>query len=128
MGLSQTATSKVQQAVKRGVLPRLDGSILCMDCGLVATCYDHRDYSKPLEVDPVCMVCNKKRGPAKNHTPKIEPNINKYGVFSGPKKRVRTMAFLQCLRCLHQWIPRQGDVRLCPKCKTVNWDKPLLKN
>ena len=26
--------------------------------------YDHRDYSKPLEVDPVCRRCNQMRGPA----------------------------------------------------------------
>lgn len=25
--------------------------------------YDHRDYNKPLEVEPVCHSCNMKRGP-----------------------------------------------------------------
>lgn len=31
---------------------------------------------------------------------------------------------LTCLRCGHRWIPRQNDVRICPKCKTPYWDKP----
>lgn len=37
----------------------------CVDCGAPAVCYDHRDYSQPEMVDPVCMRCNKRRGPAK---------------------------------------------------------------
>lgn len=36
----------------------------CVDCGQPATCYDHRYYSLPLEVDPVCTKCNINRGPA----------------------------------------------------------------
>src|SRR3990167_535196 len=36
----------------------------CADCGKPATCYDHRYYSLPLEVDPVCVRCNINRGPA----------------------------------------------------------------
>jgi len=31
---------------------------------------------------------------------------------------------LLCLRCGHTWAPRTSDVRICPKCKSVNWDKP----
>jgi hypothetical protein len=37
----------------------------CVDCGEAASDYDHRDYGKPLEVDPVCHPCNIKRGSAK---------------------------------------------------------------
>lgn len=36
----------------------------CVDCGRSANCYDHRDYNRPLIVDPVCKGCNIKRGPA----------------------------------------------------------------
>lgn len=36
----------------------------CVDCGATATCYDHRDYSKPWQVEPVCDRCNRLRGPA----------------------------------------------------------------
>ena len=35
-----------------------------MDCGKQAHEYDHRDYDKPLEVEPTCKSCNSKRGPA----------------------------------------------------------------
>lgn len=36
----------------------------CVDCGKDAECYDHRDYTRLLCVDPVCRSCNKRRGPA----------------------------------------------------------------
>lgn len=58
-----SAKSRVQQAIKKGGIQKLDGSVLCRDCGDVATVYDHRDYAKPLEVDPVCRACNRNRGP-----------------------------------------------------------------
>lgn len=59
------ATRIVHKAIKTGNLPKLDGSIFCVDCGAPARNYDHRDYSKPLEVEPVCHSCNLLRGPAK---------------------------------------------------------------
>ena len=34
----------------------------CVDCGDPAECWDHRDYTKPLDVEPVCSICNTKRG------------------------------------------------------------------
>lgn len=37
----------------------------CVDCGAPAVGYDHRDYNKPLDVEPVCAGCNVRRGPAK---------------------------------------------------------------
>lgn len=36
-------------------------SLDCVDCGFKARLYDHRDYNKPLEVEPVCGSCNNKR-------------------------------------------------------------------
>jgi hypothetical protein len=66
------ASSAVKAAVDRGVLARLDGSIACTDCGNPACQYDHRDYSRPLDVDPVCRSCNKKRGTAKWPEPKFD--------------------------------------------------------
>jgi len=41
----------------------------CVDCGAQATDYDHRDYNKPLEVDPVCRSCNFARPPAVQFRP-----------------------------------------------------------
>lgn len=55
----------VAKAISLGVLPKLDGTIACADCGGVATEYDHRDYSRPLDVDPCCKPCNRRRGTAK---------------------------------------------------------------
>jgi hypothetical protein len=36
----------------------------CTDCGNPAQVYDHRDYNKPFDVEPVCLVCNYQRGAA----------------------------------------------------------------
>ncbi len=57
------AKRAVAGAVKAGKLPdrRL---FACVDCGDPATDYDHRDYSRPLDVQPVCRACNFARGPA----------------------------------------------------------------
>jgi len=30
---------------------------------------------------------------------------------------------VKCKKCGHEWIPRTDDVRLCPKCHSVRWDK-----
>lgn len=57
------AFASVVKAVLRGELaPAL--TLKCVDCGADAKYYDHRDYSKPLEVVPVCHSCNVLRGPA----------------------------------------------------------------
>jgi hypothetical protein len=39
-------------------------ALSCHDCEAPATCYDHRDYTKPLAVEAVCESCNTLRGPA----------------------------------------------------------------
>lgn len=59
------AIAKVLKAVRAGDLPHVS-TLACADCGAPAKQYDHRDYSKPLEVDPVCIPCNYRRGPALN--------------------------------------------------------------
>lgn len=69
--------SEVAKAVRKGLLPKLDGTIKCVDCGKPAHNYEHRDYAKPLDVSPVCRSCNHKRGPAKN-----KGNVYKYGVVT----------------------------------------------
>lgn len=54
----------VNSAVARGDLPPAR-TLACVDCGKPARDYDHRDYGKPLEVEPVCRSCNRLRGPAR---------------------------------------------------------------
>ena len=39
--------------------------VKCSDCEKRATCWDHRDYMRPDDVDPVCAGCNLKRAYAK---------------------------------------------------------------
>ncbi len=63
---AKRAGTIVRRAVQSGLLPNLKLiETACRDCGNRATVYDHRDYAKPLDVEPVCYRCNSKRGPAK---------------------------------------------------------------
>lgn len=66
--LASAAVAKVHAAIRAGSIARLDGSVPCVDCGAPAAQYEHRDYSKPLAVDPVCRSCNIKRGPVEFFT------------------------------------------------------------
>jgi len=65
----------VCKAVKNGLLISLSKNVIqCTDCNNRATCYDHRDYNYPLDVEPVCVSCNNKRGaaiPVKINVPAI---------------------------------------------------------
>ena len=53
----------LSEALARGKIPQAR-RFRCVDCGKAATEYDHRDYGKPLDVQPVCHSCNMYRGPA----------------------------------------------------------------
>lgn len=64
LAIAYPARAAVAQAIRDGKLPRLDGTIQCVDCGKPAKNYDHREYARPLDVQPVCRSCNLKRGPA----------------------------------------------------------------
>lgn len=66
MNSAAAAHQAVTKAVKRGELPH-PRTLLCADCNSPANGYDHRDYSTPLVVAPVCRSCNHKRGQAANH-------------------------------------------------------------
>lgn len=134
--LAASAHSKVNRAKKLGLLPWLDGSIACVDCGGIATDYEHRDYFNPLDVEPVCHRCNLKR-------PKIHPHItqqpgNPRFVVSevidytpSPRAIQTPPVMLQfdgwrCERCEHEWVPRNmtDTPAVCPKCKSPYWNRP----
>lgn len=75
--LQKAAHVAVSKAVEAGDLPRASG-LTCIDCGAPAQVYDHRDYTRPLDVDPVCHPCNIRRGPTNDFQrfkprPRIEP-------------------------------------------------------
>jgi hypothetical protein len=57
------ANRTINAAINRGDLPKAK-TLTCTDCGEPAHDYDHRDYTKPLVVAPVCRPCNLRRGPA----------------------------------------------------------------
>ena len=59
--LQRIASTTVNLAVRRQVLPRVS-SLTCADCDRRAAEYDHRDYTRPLDVDAVCHRCNARRG------------------------------------------------------------------
>ena len=60
--LKAAAHDAVSGAILRGDLAALDGAVRCVDCRKAATDYDHRDYFRLLDVEPVCKPCNIKRG------------------------------------------------------------------
>ena len=64
VSISARAGSAVKKAIRKGDIAKITSDVRCVDCGDAAKVYDHRDYSKPLDVDPVCRSCNIKRGPA----------------------------------------------------------------
>lgn len=61
--LIERAMRAVAKAIRTGAIPRAN-TLYCVDCGRFAWGYDHRDYARPLDVQPVCRRCNIKRGPA----------------------------------------------------------------
>ena len=42
------------------------------------------------------------------------------------KKPIGMVQLLGCrCRCGHEWLPREPEKpRVCPKCKSANWDRP----
>ena len=56
-------TQLVHRAIHRGELSH-PKTLVCVDCGSSAQCYDHRSYDRPLDVEAVCRKCNHRRGPA----------------------------------------------------------------
>lgn len=78
--LQRAAHAAVANAIRTGLLPH-PSACGCVDCGNGAAQYDHRDYSKPLDVQPVCRSCNVRRGPAIGHP-----------IWGGPWSRRKAMA------------------------------------
>lgn len=60
--LRNKSRSMVTVAIHKGKIPH-PSTLVCVDCGKQATCYDHRNYYEPLNVDPVCKSCDCLRGP-----------------------------------------------------------------
>lgn len=55
----------IGSSIRNGVLVKAkDSGLLCVDCGVKAECWEHRDYGKPLDVVACCNTCNMRRGKA----------------------------------------------------------------
>lgn len=63
VSLKSKAHVAVAGAIRKGLLQPAR-NFACVDCGGPAIEYEHRDYTKPLEVQPICRRCNLRRGPA----------------------------------------------------------------
>lgn len=57
------ANRAIAKARRNGVLSAA-ADHPCVDCGKPARDWDHRDYTKPLDVQAVCRGCNQHRGAA----------------------------------------------------------------
>ena len=49
--------------------------------------------------------------------------------YMGNQKEIGMVKLTACrCRCGHEWLPREatGRPRVCPKCKSPNWDREKL--
>jgi hypothetical protein len=99
----------VARAVREGQL-RPARDLTCVDCGGAAIEYEHRDYNRPLDVEPICRGCNLRRGPAIPLTGSVERLIRQGKV---PYRSVRA-ARLLCITMgrpgLADDMPKRMDV------------------
>lgn len=118
------AHAMVAKAKSAGLLPDLgSGKYACVDCSEIASVYDHRDYSKPLDVVPVCRRCNSLRGAAER------PDGNRYqfAPYEGEPQAVADSPIAKVVRAaggatsiadrlairsptVHQWISGKRPV------------------
>ena len=119
VNLRAKALNTVWRAIQNGELPTLQkAKVPCVDCGAPAIHYDHRDYSKPLDVEPVCQSCNISRGPA---IPHICPTGScpdcEYKRDANLNPRLPQQS---CQRCQHRWVSRMDRLPLrCPRCCSI---------
>jgi hypothetical protein len=90
--LQRKVTIKLHRRIKAGSMPKAN-ALDCSDCGKPAICYDHRDYTKPYKVVPVCTGCNIRRGPAKKYFKNERERI----IFS-EKKLIKKPSFAELHR------------------------------
>jgi ribosomal protein S27E len=103
--LRSKANIAVHRAIRRGKLIDLKKTrVKCSDCEARATQYDHRDYNKPLAVEPVCQSCNIMRGTnavkTEGRDPQLRcPNCNRRSLIYF---RSKTKDFV-CRLCGAEW-------------------------
>src|SRR5882672_1565828 len=100
------ARTAIGLAVKLKMIPKASTQ-KCVDCGVRATQYDHRDYTQRLGVEPVCEKCNHKRGRGLNG-----------GKFSRPPGRKLTMALIKNMKMHIKKISTMGGEAKAAKRKS----------
>jgi hypothetical protein len=84
------ATALVAKAVAAGQLANLKEAVVpCVTCGKRAVYYDHHNYAKPLDVQPVCASCNALRGTGLNAWIDDTPPPRKQGPRAWPYHKLR---------------------------------------
>lgn len=63
--MRKSISKRLRYAIDTGKLKDWRGQ-KCNFCGESAIGYEHRDYSQPFDVTPICRSCNWKLGPASN--------------------------------------------------------------
>lgn len=43
------------------------------------------------------------------------------------EKYKKVIRKLKCLRCLWTWTPMYAKPKVCPRCKSYEWNKPRLE-
>ena len=101
----------------------------CVDCGRSADSYDHRDYFKPLQAEPVCNGCNRRRGSAILTLKKLKRGLK----FKDPRnlyepypKTIQQIMAQGCRKCGWSWKLRVINPVKCPNAKCQAW-MPLKK-
>lgn len=96
-GIVRRASAKaVKESITKGILKPAT-KYRCVDCGARASCYDHRDYRKPNDVEPVCKRCDANRGSGKPWAGCDEAWV------------VRAMAFEKNRKIVKRWYFFKGN-------------------
>jgi len=37
--------------------------------------------------------------------------------------KLKSLKTLECKKCGHKWVPRRLQIKMCPRCKSIKWQK-----
>lgn len=104
------AESLVSAAVKAGVFAPARVH-KCVDCGEQARDYDHRDYQKPLTVEPVCRSCNLRRGPARQSAVSLRAQVaGGCSPYRMKARAAKLLAVMGASDCVLREMPARLDL------------------
>lgn len=107
MRVRNRAVAAISVAIRTGKLPRA-ATLTCVDCGKPARHWEHRYYSAPLDVSPVCEGCNAKRG----HALDLVELVREYA------QPVKCGGYPKCSTTMRADLALWHIERLAPYCPT----------